>query len=52
MKRIGVYLPQPVFPQAQLYVASSRMTLRRYFKILIVDDEAQDLCITSNVVYK
>ena len=41
---VGVYLPAPVFPHGQLYVAMSRATSRTNIKILALslDAEAQE----------
>jgi len=52
LKNIGIYLPSPVFFHGQLYVAISRVTLRKRLKILITHEDGQDTDITSNVVYK
>jgi ATP-dependent DNA helicase PIF1 len=52
LKHVGIYLPSPVFPHGQLYVAISRVTSRDELKILITDDDGEDANKTSNVVYK
>ncbi|AES62360.1 PIF1 helicase, putative [Medicago truncatula] len=52
LKHVGVYLPSPVFSHGQLYLLSStRVTSREGLKILISNDNGEDDCVTSNVVY-
>jgi ATP-dependent DNA helicase PIF1 len=48
----GLYLPQPICSHGQLYVALSRVTSRKDFKKLIINDEGEYSYVTSNVVYK
>jgi len=54
MKRIGLYLPNPVFSHGQFYVAISRVTSRDGIKILPVVKKGQEFLAgcTRNVVYK
>ena len=51
LKKIGIYLPEPVFGHGQLYVALSRATSPTGLKILITDEEGQQLTSTKNIVY-
>jgi hypothetical protein len=52
LNHVGIYLPQPVFSHGQLYVAMSRVTSRMGLKILLIDEDGEDIDTTSNVVYK
>ena len=56
-KKIGLYLPQPVFSHGQLYVALSRVPEFDSLRIKILDFEGRqgefkkDEFFTQNVVY-
>nr|KAJ0192115.1 hypothetical protein LSAT_V11C800435000 [Lactuca sativa] len=52
LKKIGVYLSQPVFSHGQLYVALSRATSPDLLKILIERGDAMPYNETKNVVYR
>jgi len=52
LSRVGVYLPRPVFTHGQLYVAVSRVTSRKYLKLLILDKDNNVCNETTNVVYR
>jgi len=52
LSKIGLYLPRPVFTHGQLYVAISRVTLKKGLKILILDEDGKVTTTTTNVVYK
>ena len=52
LKKIGIYLPQPVFAHGQLYVALSRATSPEGLKILMKSDSQQPPNMTKNIVYK
>jgi len=51
LKSVGIYLSSPVFSHCQLYVAISRITSKQGLKILIVDEDGENIDMTSNVVY-
>jgi ATP-dependent DNA helicase PIF1 len=52
LKHVRVYLPKPVFSHRQLYVAVSRVTSRDGLKFLIINDEANQISETKNIVFK
>nr|KAJ0222014.1 hypothetical protein LSAT_V11C200052010 [Lactuca sativa] len=52
LKKIGIYLPQPIFTHGQLYVALSRATSPSSLKIMINNDENTCQNQTINVVFK
>jgi len=51
LKKIGLYLPEPVFGHGQLYVALSRATSPDSLKILIKPNENDVENTTLNIVY-
>jgi len=51
LSRVGVYLPKPGFTHGQLYVAVSRVTSRKWLKLLILDEDNNVCKETTNVVY-
>jgi len=52
LKNVGIYLSSDVFSHGQLYVAISRVTFRNVLKMLITDEDGQDIDVTFNVVYR
>jgi len=52
LKKVGIYLPSPMFSHGQLYVAISKATSRDGLKMLITDENGQDTNVTSNIVYR
>ena len=51
LKHVSVYLTTLVFSHGQLYVVVSRVTSKEGLKILIIDEDGEDINVTSNVVY-
>jgi hypothetical protein len=52
LKKVGLYLPEPVFCHGQLYVALSRVTNRNGPKVLINETEKIEENMTKNIVFK
>lgn len=51
LKRVGLYLPEPIFGHGQLYVALSRATSPGSLKILMKPNDISSVNTTSNIVY-
>lgn len=52
LKKIGVYLPEPIFGHGQLYVALSRATSSDGLRMVIAEQPEQPPNTTKNIVYK
>jgi len=52
LKNVWIYLPSPVFLHGQLYIAVSRITSKDGLKILITDEDGDNVTTTLNVVYQ
>ncbi|UYV67297.1 hypothetical protein LAZ67_5000145 [Cordylochernes scorpioides] len=59
LKKVGIYLPQPVFGHGQLYVAFSRVKEKTGVKVQVINTPSQgrllpdsDKVFTKNIVYK
>jgi len=52
LKKVGLYLPRPVFTHGQLYVALSKVKSKKGLKILILDDNGNTTNLTTNVIYR
>ncbi|XP_035232337.1 ATP-dependent DNA helicase PIF1-like [Stegodyphus dumicola] len=59
LKKVGIYLPQPVFSHGMLYVAFSRCSSMRNVRVLVKDTKKQGRLIpacskvfTRNIVYR
>lgn len=52
LRRVGLYLPEPVFSHGQLYVAISRVQSKSGLKILIKGKDDDNSYDTDNVVFK
>ena len=55
LKKIGIYLPKPVFSHGQLYVALSRVGTKHGVRLMVKNGWHQigdnKKCFTANVVY-
>ncbi|KAL7593839.1 hypothetical protein Lser_V15G33100 [Lactuca serriola] len=51
LKKIGIYLPQPIFGHGQLYVALSRATSPQSLKVLTIPQPNEPANLTRNIVY-
>jgi len=52
LRHVGIYLPTSVFSHGQLYVTLSRVTSREGLKMLITNEDGEDVDEMSNVVYE
>ncbi|KAM3342618.1 hypothetical protein P3S68_027584 [Capsicum galapagoense] len=52
LSHVGLFLKKSVFTHGQLYVALSRVTIRKGLKISTYDDEGKITNEVKNIVYK
>nr|CAD1830002.1 unnamed protein product [Ananas comosus var. bracteatus] len=52
VRRVGLFIPQPVFSHGHLYVAVSRITSREGLRIFIDNKDDKPQGHTRNVVYR
>ena len=52
LKRVGVWLPHPVFTHGQLYVAASRVGAPEKFTVAIKPEKDQPANTTKNIVFQ
>ncbi|XP_038719916.1 uncharacterized protein LOC120012542 [Tripterygium wilfordii] len=51
LKKVGLYLPKPIFTHGQFYVAISRVTSKKGLKIVLDDHSEKTKQYTRNIVY-
>ncbi|XP_070040765.1 uncharacterized protein [Nicotiana tomentosiformis] len=52
LSHVGLFLKKSLFTHGHLYVALSRVTSRKWLKILVYDDDGQITNEARNIVYK